>query len=543
MVANPSAAQHLDDGIVRDGQADHCAVMLGLEVGQVNQTMFRCHPRPNIVRDRSSRSAQSAIIIKVTEMRRRDFIKGVAFAAGTVAASFGNGSRKSIEARLIVDPSRTITTIPSDFMGLGYEISSVSRPGLLSAKNSVYVQLCRTLSSSGVIRVGGNTSDYASYAPSAKPFSSPETGPDSIVNDAVLRDLGSFLEATGWKLIWGLNLGRGTAEAAVQEAKAVLATTRANLFAFEIGNEPDLFPHKEIHRKKGYNYEEYLLEYRRFRDALRDSIPGIPLAGPDVAVATSWVSKFARDEGRDVKLLTHHYYREGQNPTSSIAKLLKPDPKLGPLLAELQAGSKSSGVPYRICETNSFSGGGRPGVSDRFASALWVLDFMYRLATAQCGGVNMETGVNQLGFISSYSPIGDDEHGHYVAAPEWYGMLAFAHGASGELIESEPRADNFNLEAYATLKGHTQLCITLINKEPSLDIAVNIGGVLPFRNGSVLRLSATSVESSSGVSFGGSMVKSDGTWCAATDERIQASDGMVLLHLPAAGAAVLIIER
>ena len=243
-------------------------------------------------------------------MRRRDFIKGAAFAAGTVAASFGNASRQSIEARLIVDPSRTITTIPSDFMGLGYEISSVSRPGLLSAKNAVHVQLCRTLSSSGVIRVGGNTSDYASYAPSAKPFSSPETGPDSIVNDAVLRDLGSFLEATGWKLIWGLNLGRGTAEAAVQEAKAVLAATRANLFAFEIGNEPDLFPHKEIHRKKGYNYEEYLLEYRRFRDALRDSIPGIPLAGPDVAVATSWVSKFARDEGRDVKLLTHHYYRE-----------------------------------------------------------------------------------------------------------------------------------------------------------------------------------------------------------------------------------------
>src|SRR5215471_19968973 len=117
------------------------------------------------------------------------------------------------------------------------------------------------------------------------------------------------------------------------------------------------------------------------------------------------------------------------------------------------------------------------------------------------------------------------------------------HGASGELIESELRADKFNLEAYATSKGHTQLCITLINKEPSLDIAVNIGGVRPFWNGSVLRLSATSLESSSGVSFGGAMVKSDGTWCAATDERIQASDGMVLLHLPAAGAAVLIMER
>ena len=113
----------------------------------------------------------------------------------------------------------------------------------------------------------------------------------------VLRDLGSFLEATDWKLIWGLNLGRGTIEAAVDEAKAVLAATGANLFAFEIGNEPDLFPNREIHRKKAYDYADYLLEYRKFRDALRKSIPGIPFAGPDVATATSWVSRFSRDEG------------------------------------------------------------------------------------------------------------------------------------------------------------------------------------------------------------------------------------------------------
>jgi len=105
-----------------------------------------------------------------------------------------------------------------------------------------------------------------------------------------------------------------------------------------------------------------------------------------------------------------------------------------------------------------------------------------------------------------------------------------------------------NFDGKCVIFGQTQgqkpgFTPDLGNKEPSLDIAVNIGGVLPFRNGSVLRLSATSLESSSGVSFGGAMVKSDGTWCAATDERIQASDGMVLLHLPAAGAAVLIMER
>ncbi len=219
-------------------------------------------------------------------MRRRDFIKGTALAAGVAAASIGKTFGEGLHVEMTLEVSRTIATVPADFLGLGYEISSVARPGLLSARNAVYVQLCRTLSSGGIIRVGGNTSDYASYSASAQALSSPETGPGSVVNDPLLRDLGFFLEATNWKLIWGLNLGRGTIENAVDEAKAVLAATGKNLFAFEIGNEPDLFAHRETHRKKGYGYEDYLLGYRRFRDALRKNIPGIPFAGPDVAIAT-----------------------------------------------------------------------------------------------------------------------------------------------------------------------------------------------------------------------------------------------------------------
>jgi hypothetical protein len=83
-------------------------------------------------------------------------------------------------------------------------------------------------------------------------------------------------------------------------------------------------------------------------------------------------------------------------------------------------------VPYRLCETASFSGGGKPGVSDTFAAALWALDYLFVLASHGCGGVNMETGVNHLGRISYYTPISDDLAGHYSAAPEYYGLLAFA---------------------------------------------------------------------------------------------------------------------
>jgi hypothetical protein len=480
-------------------------------------------------------------------MKRRKFLQGAALVAGSTAArralaSAWQSMEETPSARLVLDLTQPLAIIPPDFMGLGYEVSSVARPGLLSQHNVDYVQLVRSLGSRGVIRVGGNTSDYSSYAPTAQPLSSPETGPGSVVNDSVLRDLGTFLEATGWNLIWGLNLGKGTEQAAIQEAKAVLAATEPYLFAFEIGNEPDLFPRSEVHRKKGYDYDDYLREYRKFRDALRKELPGMPLAGPDVADATSWVTRFARDEGKDIKLLTHHYYREGQNPASSIDRLLHADPKLDPMLAQLSAATKSSGVPYRICETNSFSGGGKPGVSDTLASALWVLDFMFALASAGCAGVNMETGVNQRGFISSYSPIGDDEHGHYRATPEFYGMLAFAQAGKGHVIASNLEAGNRNLKAHTTQQSKDRIVVTLINKESASHAVVSVECAAAFKKGSLLRLSGSSLDSRTGVLLGGVAVAPSGVWHPGSAEEIPASGGKLLVRLPAASAAVVTLH-
>jgi hypothetical protein len=71
----------------------------------------------------------------------------------------------------------------------------------------------------------------------------------TVINRRNLEDLGGFLGATGWSLIWGLNLGEGTAEQAAEEAQAVSAAIGTRLIAFEIGNEPDLF--KPMRRSGG----------------------------------------------------------------------------------------------------------------------------------------------------------------------------------------------------------------------------------------------------------------------------------------------------
>jgi hypothetical protein len=465
-------------------------------------------------------------------MNRRDFIARSALAGVALATPAVFADTPAARVRVHIGPPSS--AIASDFLGLGYEISSVARPGLLSPANRTYVDLVRTLGREGVVRVGGNTADYARYAGTATTVSSPY---GTVVNDRALKELGGFLEATGWKLIWALNLGSGTEEDAVAEARAVAAVARDRLLAFEIGNEPDLFSH-EKHRPPGYGYEQWLGDYRRYKTALRTQLPGIPLAGPDAAGKTEWVSRFAVDEGKDIVLLTHHYYREGQNPGSTIHKLLGVDPKLQPQLDQLRAASQRSGVPYRICEVNSFSGGGRPGVSDTMASALWVLDYMFTLASNSCGGVNMETGVNQLGFISSYSPIGDDDQGYYSARPEYYGMLVFSLAGRGELQGAEVSPATAEIKAYATRSKDSALTVTLINKG-STGAMLRLDTKSSSTQASVIRLEAPAVDARTQVTLGGAEITAAGAWKASKQELLSVSSGQLAIPLAATSAAIL----
>jgi hypothetical protein len=60
---------------------------------------------------------------------------------------------------------------------------------------------------------------------------------------------------------------------------------------------------------------------------------------------------------------------------------------------------------------------GKPGVSDTMAAALWGLDFLFTLGGIQFSRRDFETGVNHLGFLSWYTPIGVDSTDSYRATP------------------------------------------------------------------------------------------------------------------------------
>jgi hypothetical protein len=499
-------------------------------------------------------------------MNRRRFLEACIGLAGHPLVRSRVAVARGVETKAVrinISLRKRRGRIPHDFMGLGYEISSVAISGLLSDKNRAHVRLVRGLRANGVIRVGGITSDSASFAPDA--VASP-AAKATVINAGNLSELAAFLDATGWKLIWGLNLGDGDRLNATQEAVAVAAAVKDKLLAFEIGNEPDGFG-QELggRRPKGYSYDDYLREYREYKAIIRRKLPHAPLAGPDASYATDWVTRFAADEGSDLQLLTRHYYRagannsyldtlinsgphispgwrkayEGQGKVNKIDLLLHEDPNLRPTLRELSAAASAAHIPYRICEMNTLFGGGQSGVSDAFVSALWALDVMCMLAQAGCAGVNMETGVNHLDFVSYYSPIRSDRSGAVSIGPEYYGMLAFSQTAQGECLAPDYETGDMNLTAYAVLAGDRHLTAALINKDERTDADVTIAVDGRFPHAVALRLTGRALDSADGVTLGGATIAADGSWKPKEVEALRVTGGICEIHVPAFSAAIL----
>ena len=454
-----------------------------------------------------------------------------------VCAGAGLGSPALIHASyasLTIRLNRAASIhIPANFIGLGCEMSSVASLGLLSVENHRYVELIKRLGPEGVLRVGGIVADYTRYEPNGTIRAERQ---NTVITRASLEQFGAFLRRIGWSAIWSVNFAQGNIEDAIAEARAVAAVLGSQLLALELGNEVENYARGEKpFRKPPYDYETYRTEYREWHAAILKAVPGVRFAAPDTASSIDWVERMAKDSNQDVQLLTTHYYR-GDQKHGTVEQLLHPDPRLKDALVRLRSISQQSGIPWRMCESNSFSGGGRPGVSDIFVGTLWTLDYMLLLAENGCSGVNIETGVNQLGFVSFYSPIQDDGKGINTAAAPYYGMLAFSAASADchEILPIDIDTRGINMTAYVLGGGGKPRCVVVVNRDESQDVILHITE-LGMGAVSTLRLLAPSPDTNTGVTFGGSPVDPEGRWAAKTEEHID--DGTVTV--PRMSAVVL----
>ena len=99
---------------------------------------------------------------------RRSFLAAsLAFAATSLRA------RSEVTAHMALKIPRDATgpDMPIDFIGLSYEVQQLAAPSFFTPNNIGLIRQFKALASRGVLRLGGNTSEFAWWKPAP---SSPE---------------------------------------------------------------------------------------------------------------------------------------------------------------------------------------------------------------------------------------------------------------------------------------------------------------------------------------------------------------------------------
>jgi hypothetical protein len=482
------------------------------------------------------------------ELSRREFCSLTA-ALGATALSAPRrlmAQTAALQVSLAVDPSTSLAKVPADFMGLSYESGQLAYPDFFSAENSALIEFFRTLSPAGVLRLGGNLSEFTVWSdtePATPPDAGGLVGPDPghreprifTITPRSIRNLQGFLNATGWRCIYGLNLGGGSVEQALAEGRFVAETLGNQLICVQFGNEPDLFKHRD-QENRPWTYDEYLARWKTFRAAFHEKLPQVAVAGPDTAGNQKWVRQFLVDVPKEIVLATSHYYPEGPpaDPRMNTDLLLHPGARFDSSCHEALDSAKAAGLPFRMAEGNTCFNAGKPGVSDTFASALWAGDFCLQMASLGCVGVNLHGGAH--GF---YSPIVGSIGSGFEARPEYYGLMLAQQFAGRTLYRTTLDTKGANLTAYAAGKGGERGLIAIFNKD-GRDAEVTLAAAAyDFKAASVERLEAPAIDSKLGVTFGAASVGSDGRSHPRHGELLNAQSGKLSVRVSAYSAALI----
>jgi hypothetical protein len=421
-------------------------------------------------------------------MNRRIFLSQAAAATAAFVAPrslLAQSGQEPLQATLNIDQSKVLATVPADFIGLSYESAQLANAAFFAASNKALIALFRELSSNGVLRLGGGTSEFTSFT-TKEPAGGPPfdaVGPDTSKNvksdtpitPQSLKNLRAFLDAANWRCLYGLNAARGPVANAVEEASYVQQILGPRLIAFQLGNEPDAW--RKRYRPETWSYADYWKEWSARHAAIVAKIPQAKFAGPDVSNKMPYVTGFAEDVKKsadgDVVLLTWHYYAMGPAGAKGITldKLLSPDPKLARDLEIAQNASRTAGIPFRMSEGNSCWNGGQPGVSDTLASALWAADVMLQFAAAGSAGVNFHGGGNGY-----YTPIAGSLEAGFQRRPEFLGMELAKEFVGASIEQSTLACADDRIRAYSARKAGVQIVLAINKTDRPVALETSMSG-------------------------------------------------------------------
>jgi hypothetical protein len=469
--------------------------------------------------------------------------------------------------------------VPYNFNGFSYELAQLMDPKFFSASNTELIKLFKILSPKGVLRLGGNSSESCWLKVDPTTTAPKLTIPDMdasehwmprelfMIPPESIDSLAEFMDATGWQLIYGLNFGHSSPERLAKEAQFIAERVHDHLLYFQVGNEPDFYPASNNRtRPSGWGFEDYLKEWTACAEAISSLVPHAKFGGPDVGASSDWIARFipaaSKKLGDRLVAVTGHYYASGppDDPRVTTENLLKTNPEIGQKAKEISDLASSNNIYYRMTEGNSCYRGGKPGMSDTLASALWGGDYMLSLAAAGCGGVNLHGGSRNIlraalgnhlpGELVAnehsdtkggyYTPIaGEVEYG-FKARPLFYGMLLANQFAGTEIKDVALAASNINVTAYAG-KAKNEWRIAIFNKDLSKDLDLTVELPVPCKRVNVWRLKGPNIDATENVSLANAVIGSELSLVPSTEEKCNVKNNQCHLTVPRSSAALLFL--
>jgi hypothetical protein len=195
------------------------------------------------------------------------------------------------------------------------------------------------------------------------------------------------------------------------------------------------------------------------------------------------------------------------------------------------------GVPYRISECNSFGNGGAAGVSDSYASSLWVIDFLFSAALGGSTGVNMHGGGNSAG----YTPIADHSGAVIDVRPEYYGLLLFALAGPGTLLKTQLSAGTVDVTAYAVRAESGGLNLIFVNKDTIHNLTIAIETNQRIQRATMQTMTGPNLEATSGVTIQGATVDKDGSFAPGSLDPLTFWGTQTTCFIPALSAVLISI--
>jgi hypothetical protein len=309
-------------------------------------------------------------------------------------------------------------------------------------------------------------------------------------------------------------------------------------------------------------------EWTAYAEAIIEKVPNARFGGPDVGASSEWVTRFDQEIstklGSSVVAVTGHYYAQGppNDPHVTIKRLLNGDPYITNRVKSVVMSAHSHGRVYRMTEGNSCYRGGKPGMSNAFASSLWGADYMLHLADLGCTGVNLHGGSSAFLIASLgghtpgiegttysqavrggfYTPISSEPSKEIKAMPIFYGMMLANQFAGGTPLDVNGIMQNLNVSAYAVKHEHG-FKIAVFNKDELKAIDLSVQVPQSVKNTTVWRMQAPTLDSTEEISLGGAEILAHAKWKPKTNEKVKIKNGISTIQVPAFSAILLFLNN